>query len=44
MVINLHLVLILVAAILFFIRGFNVNTPVALEFFAWGFFVLSFGF
>lgn len=44
MVLDAHLVLLVISAILFFIRGFNVTSPVALEFFAWGFFVLSFGF
>ena len=44
MTVDLHLVFILISAILFFVRGFNVTSPVALEFFAWGFFVLSFGF
>lgn len=44
MAIDVHTIFILVSAILFFIRGFNVTAPVAFEFLAWGFFVLSFGF
>jgi len=44
MTIDLHSVLLIVSAILFFVRGFNVASPVALEFFVGGFFVLSFGF
>ncbi len=44
MTVDAHTILLIISAILFFVRGFNVTSPVALEFFAWGFFVLSFGF